>query len=56
MDYYRKMAETNPHIATLVGMIDRQGHQLVKAMELLALKQSKRMTAAKSAARHATQE
>jgi hypothetical protein len=47
MDHYRKMAETNPDIAALVGVIDRQGSQLVKALELLALEQSKRMAAAK---------
>ena len=47
LDYYRKLAETNPDIAALVGLIDRQGLQLVKALEALALEHAKRMAAAK---------
>lgn len=47
MDNYREMAKTNPDIAALVGMIDRQGQQLVKALEALAGKHAKRMAAAK---------
>lgn len=47
MDNYREMAKTNPDIAALVGMIDRQGQQLVKALEALAGEHAKRMAAAK---------
>lgn len=47
LDYYRKMAETNPDIANLVGLIDRQGRALVNALEALAQQHAKRMAAAK---------
>lgn len=47
MDNYREMAKTNPDIAALVGMIDRKGQQLVKALEALAGEHAKRMAAAK---------
>ena len=47
MDYYREMAKTNPDIAVLVGMIDRQGMQLVKALDALAGEHAKRIAAAK---------
>jgi len=47
MDHYREMARTNPDIAALVGVIDRQGQQLVKALEALVAEQTKRMAAAK---------
>lgn len=47
MDYYRALAKTNPDIAALVGMIDKQGIQLAKALEALASEHSKRMAAAK---------
>lgn len=47
LDYYRELAKTNPDIAALVGLIDRQGKQLVRALEELGVQNSKRMAAAK---------
>lgn len=47
LDYYRKMAESNPDIAALVEMLDRQRNQLVNALEALCELQAKRMAAAK---------
>lgn len=32
LDYYRKLAETNPDIAVLVEMIDRLNEELVAAI------------------------
>lgn len=47
MEYYREMAKTNPDIAALVGMIDKQRNQLVKALEALSEQHAKRMAAVK---------
>lgn len=47
IDHYRELAKTNPDIAVLVEIIDRQRCQLVKALESLCEQHAKRMAAAK---------
>ncbi len=53
LDWYRERGKTHPDIAALVAMVDRQGLQLVKALEALAQQHIIRMAAAKILTSHA---